>query len=318
MATNSKNKQKPRNKKTKPVTKKKFQKKSYRSFKLSKRIKRDNSDVPSVWKLLLDTYRLLIRHWRKIGGITLVYGILYVLLVRAVPETGLDQYEELIDELGGPGSQTFKTLTLAGVALASSGQASRDVNTIYGLVLFIVVSLAIIWALRHIFADKKFLIRDAYYRGMTPFVTYALMLLLIAIQLLPFALGGLLYALVQSQGIVVSGGEGLLFFILWIVLALLSGFFITNSLMASYAVTLPGMYPWAALKAAKELVAHRRWVVLRKALFLPVLLAALFFVLFLFWIAIMPSTALWFIDISLVLAVPISHTYFYQLYRSLV
>src|SRR5690606_30003916 len=143
------------------------------------------SDISSVWKLLAETYRFFIRHWRPLGGITLIYGILYFLLVRAVPQVDLSEYSQLIDELSGSGSETFKTLTLAGAALASVGQAGSELNTLYGFILFVVVSLALIWALRHLFAGKKFTVRDAYYRGMTPFVTYILMLFTVAIQLLP-------------------------------------------------------------------------------------------------------------------------------------
>src|SRR5690606_9242576 len=100
----------------------------YRSFRLGKRVKRDSSDISSVWRLLAETYRFFIRNWRPLGGITLIYGILYFLLVRAVPQVDLSEYSQLIDELSGSGSETFKTLTLAGVALASVGQAGSELN----------------------------------------------------------------------------------------------------------------------------------------------------------------------------------------------
>lgn len=290
-----------------------------RLLRLRKKTKKSAIDnLPSVWTLFIDTYRTLIKHWRPLGGVVLIYAALYFLFVRAAPNVNLNEYRDLIDETLADGSSTVKTFTLAGVALTASSQAGSGTNSAYGLVLFIVVSLALIWALRHLFAGKKFNIRDTYYRGMTPFVTYSLTLLLIAIQLLPFALGGMLFALVKSQGIAVTGAENLLFVLVWLLASLLSGWLISNSVMASYAVTLPGMYPWAALKATKQLVQGRRWLVLRKQLFLPFVLIILYFVVFLFWISIAPGTAFWFIDLALITTLPIAHSYYYNLYRSLV
>ena len=43
-------------------------------------------------------------------------------------------------------------------------------------------------------------------------------------------------------------------------------------MFALYIVTLPDMTPMKALRSARELVRYRRWTVLRKVLFLPLML----------------------------------------------
>jgi len=253
-----------------------------------------------------------------LGGLTLIYGLLYFLLVRAAPQVDLSEYKTTIDELFGDGSQTVKTLSLAGLALASAGTGASQVQLLYGLMLLVIFSLAIIWTLRHLMAKKKFNLRDSFYRSQTPLVPYLTLIAIMSVQLVPMAVGSLIYSIVSAQNIAVTPFETLLFAGLWLGLSLLSAYWLVNSLMASYAVTLPGMYPLSALKATRQLVKGRRWQLLRKILFLPLVLLILFAIGFLFLVAVTPNTAFWFYDLSLILALPIVHIYYYKLYRSLV
>lgn len=291
----------------------------YRSFKKSKRIKRDNSGLPSAFQLFGQTYNFLIKNWKIMGGVTLIYGLLYYVFVRVGPSVDLNEYRDLIDDyFGADTSAVLKSFTLAGVALASASQGADQVQTLMGVFLVVVASLAFIWAIRHILAKKSFRIRDAYYKSQEPLIPFLLMILIITIQAIPFAIGALLYSVVKAQNITVSGGEDLIFISLWVFLALLSGYWIANSLMALYAVTLPGLYPMQALRATKKLVEHRRWFILRKILFLPFVMFAVFGVVFLFLVSVAPSIVFEFIDLSAVIMLPFAHVYLYHLYRSLV
>ena len=58
-------------------------------------------------------------------------------------------------------------------------------------------------------------------------------------------------------------------------LALLSLYMICSSLFALYIVTLPNVTPMKALRSARQLVLHRRFLVLRKILFMPLALLVL-------------------------------------------
>lgn len=292
-------------------------KKTKRNFKFWQQ-GRDNQDLPSAWRLFGRTYKFFITNWKIIGGITLVYAICYFLLVRAVPQVDLSEYKSTIDDLVGNGSQAIKTLSLAGLALASVGTSASQLQVLYGLVLMVVFSLAVIWTVRHITAKKQFNLRDSFYRSQTPLVPYLALIGLISIQLIPLAIGSLIYSIITAQHIAINAWENLFFLVVWLGLSLTSIYWLVNSLMATYAVTLPGMYPLAALKATRQLVRHRRWFLLRKILFLPVVLFAIFAIVFLFLVAIAPSAVFWFYDVSLILALPIFHIYYYHLYRSLV
>lgn len=276
------------------------------------------SALPSIWKLVGLTYRMLSDHWKIFGSITFIYFGLYVLFVRSAPDLSVSESRDVVSELlGGETSEVLETITVAGTVLASAGQNETG-QVLYGGLFFIVFSLVIIWALRRIFAEKKFRLRDAFYRSQTPLIPYSLMLILVAIQLLPFGLGGLLYSVVQANNIAASGAETMVFVAIWLGLSLLSGWWLANSVVSTYAVTLPGMYPMAALKATKQLVKHRRWLVLRKILFLIAGLGLLFLVTLLFTVTIAPGLNLWLIDFFSVLVVPLVHIYLYHLYRALI
>lgn len=250
---------------------------------------------------------------------TFIYAILYFIFLRVGPTINIDEYRGIIDDyFGSDSSALMRNFTLAGVAIASASQGVDQVQTIIGMFLLLVVSLAFIWAIRHIQAKKKFSVKDAFYKSQQPLVPFLLTLILISIQLIPFAFGGLIYSIVESQNIVISGGEELIFISLWVVLSLLSGYWIANSIMALYAVTLPDIYPMQALRATKKLVQYRRWFILRKIIFLPFALFAIFGIFFLFLVSVAPSVVFRFVDLFIIVSVPFIHVYLYHLYRSLV
>ncbi|HEX9594812.1 MAG TPA: hypothetical protein VF996_01665 [Candidatus Saccharimonadales bacterium] len=278
----------------------------------------DNSEVPSAWRLFGSMYVFFVKNWKVFSWLIGVYAVLYFLLVRAAPQIDLSEYDSTVDELLGEGFQATKTLTLGGLALASASTGTSQVQLVYGLVLLVVFSLAYIWTIRHITAGKEFNFRDTLYRSQTPAIPYLSLIMLMTVQLLPFAVGSFVFTIINSQNIAVGPWENLLFVAVWLSLSLLSAYWVVNSLMASYAVTLPGMYPMSALRATSKLVKHRRWFLLKKILFLPIVLFLWFALIFLFLVAVAPSIVFWFYDVSLIIALPAIHIYYYQLYRSLV
>jgi hypothetical protein len=111
--------------------------------------------------------------------------------------------------------------------------------------------------------------------------------------------------------------EQVLWLAVWFVLGVTSLYMISSSLFALYIVTLPDMAPLAALRSARQLVAHRRWAVMRKIIFLPLALMILAAVLVLPIILFAtPLAAVVFFLISM-LFLPFAHSYMYALYRAL-
>jgi len=183
--------------------------------------------------------------------------------------------------------------------------------------LLIIVSLATIWALRQVYNNNAIRVRDSFYKGVYPLVPFILVLLVIGLQLLPLLIGGTLYSIVISSGIAVGLLQELLWALLFLGFALISLYLLSSSLFALYIVTLPEMTPFKALRSARDLVRHRRWLVLRKILFLPLILLILAAVILVPLLVIVTPIASWIFLLLSLASLVVVHSYGYALYREL-
>ncbi len=296
----------------------KLKQSSYKTLRLSKRIKPQNPKLPSAWKLLRGSLILLRQHWKLFLSITLIYGLLSIILVRGFGGLNLgDLKANLRSGLSGSYSNLSTAATLFTYLLGSSGSSSSPAGGVYQSLLVIVMSLVVIWSLRQVLADHKISVRDGFYKGMYPLVPFILVLFVIGLQLVPFAIGSWVYGTVINNGIAVSSPEKVSWLVLFFLLALLSLYMICSSLFALYIVTLPDMTPMKALRSARQLVLHRRWMVLRKILFLPVALLILGAVIMFPLVLWLTPLAEWVFFLLSMFVLVIVHTYMYSLYREL-
>lgn len=295
-----------------------LKKPQYRSFRLHKRIKGD--PLPGAFHLMKDALATLVGRWRLFLTVVAMYAVLNFVFVQGFQFAtgGVGEVKSALDELfSGGWGRLANGLTIFTLLLSSAGSAPNAVASTYQFVLTLVVSLAVIWLLRQVYAGHQVRARDGFYRGMTPLVPFVLVLFVIALQLIPFGVGVGLYTTVVSSGIAATAIEQVLWALLAFLLALLSLYMITSSLFALYIVTLPDMTPMRALRSARQLVANRRWTVMRKVLFLPiaqvVIAAAIVVPLILF---ITPIAA-WVFLLLTMLLIPVAHSYLYALYRAM-
>lgn len=296
-----------------------FKTASYQSFRLRRRIKPTSPKLTGAFRLLGRAFTLIQQHWRLFLGITLVYGVLTIVLVRGIGG-GIDLgslKSSLRGGLGGNYSDLATGAALFSYLLGSAGSSTTPAGGTYQTLLTILMSLVVIWALRQVLANKSIRVRDAFYRGVYPLIPFILVLLVIGLQLIPLGVGNWLYSTVVGNGIAITGLERLLWALIFFLLALLSLYMICSSLFALYIVTLPDMTPMKALRSARQLVRHRRFLVLRKILFLPLALLVLGGVLMIPLILFATAIAQW-VFFGLTMAVLIVvHAYMYTLYREL-
>lgn len=275
--------------------------------------------LPSIWQLAKRTSQMLWLHRRLFIGITLIYGFVNLLLVQGF-SSGADvsTLKESFNQAftGNFGFLTSSISTFV-VLLGTAGNTTSQTAGAYQVFLAIVVSLAIIWALRQVAAAGNPRVRDAFYRGMAPLVPFMLVLLVIGFQLLPLTIGSGLYSIVVNNGIAVYAVEKIIWALLAGVLALLTFYLLSSSLFALYIVTLPDMTPMKALRSARELVRHRRWTVLRKLLGLPVILFVAAAIVMLPIIIILTPLAQWVFFVLTMFSLVAIHAYIYTLYREL-
>lgn len=296
-----------------------LKKQKYSSFKLHKKIKPTQPKIGSAWSYFKNSIKHIRQHWKVFGGITLVYIILTILLVRGFgSNTDVTDLKDVFSEFyQGKLGAVLTAGSIFGFIVTSSNTTTSNEASVYQSLVLLLVSLASIWSLRQTMAGVKIRVRDAFYRGMYPLIPFICVLFVIGLQLIPLALAGWLYSILIAGGVATTIIEKSLCIILLICMALLSLYMITSSLFALFIVALPDMTPIKALRSARQLVLHRRWIVLRKVIVLPIFLltvAACIMLPILLWL---PDIAEWFYVFISLFGWIICVTYLYSIYRDL-
>ena len=178
-------------------------------------------------------------------------------------------------------------------------------------------------------AGHRVTTRDAIYSSGGPLLPTVLVGLITIVQLLPLSLGILVYnAALTSEFI--TGVESMLGWVVVGLLGVLSLYWLTATLIALVVVTLPGMYPWQAIRTAGDLIVGRRLRILLRLVWLVVLVAIVWvillipIILFDEWIktvwqvlAPLPLVPLSMLAMSSVTII-FAATYVYMLYRKVV
>lgn len=290
----------------------------YHSFRLAKRY-RHPVKLANSFRIAKRALNLLWQHKKFLFVLVLIYGVLNIIFVRGF--SGGADVGNLKDTLNqlftGNWGSLYSSLTVFALLVTSSGNTSSDVAGAYQMVLVLLVSLAIVWSLRQFMVGARIRVRDAFYQGMYPLVPVLLVLVVIGLQFLPLLIGSSLYSIVINNGIAVDALEKTLFALLYACLALLSLYMVSSSVFALYIATLPDMTPMKALRSARELVRFRRFSVLRKVLFLPLMLLIGAAVIMVPIIIFLTPAAEWVFFVLTMFGIVIIHAYMYTLYREL-
>lgn len=289
----------------------------YKSFRLSKRIKHvSHQRLPSVWALLKQSTKTIRSDWRLFGGIWLVYLILSLMVIGA--GQGYD-ISAIKDELGATtgADAIIQSANIFQYILTADSTAGSESGGVYQFLLVLIVSLATIWALRHVLSGKKTTAKQSFYQGMYPLVPFMLVIFVMVIQLLPMLTGQFLYSQAILGGLAIEPLEQAMWILLATLLSILTIYMLASSVFALYIATLPEMTPMVALRSARSLVLHRRLTVLRKIVVLPVILVLLMAVIVVPLIIAVPWLAeIVFVGLTMAGLIFI-HSYMYQLYREM-
>jgi hypothetical protein len=280
--------------------------------------------LPPAYKILIKSLDILKRNWEIFGWILGIYALLNFFLVHGLSD-GLNVAtikNSIKGSFHGAGGRILSASSVfvyfIGYTAAASGGSGGSSAGVYQTIMLIVTTLALIWILRQLYNATAVRVSDAYYRGMYPFIQFFLVLLYIAVELLPFLIGAVVFSIVIAGGIAAPGIEVVLSGILFAALTLVTLYWLGSSLFALYIVTLPDMTPLKAIRSARELVKSRRWLVIRKVLFLPlVLLGGLGIITMPFLLGV-PSLAGWVFFLLSIAALAIINSYMYALYRELI
>ena len=213
--------------------------------------------------------------YRKIFVVlALVYTALYALLVGIQSQ---DTYATLADTLKDTSGELFNgnwgAIGQAGLlflSIASFGinDTATEAQQIFAVLTFLMVWLTTVWLLRNLLAGYKVRMRDGLYNAGSPLFAMLVIALIIAVQLIPIALAFLAYTAAAASGLLAGGAASMLFWVGAALLCVLSLYWITSSLFAMIIVTVPGTYPYQAIKAAGDLMIGRRITILLRWLWM--------------------------------------------------
>lgn len=297
-----------------------LKKPKYQSFTLQKKLKPTNDNkIPRGMRLFWRSLGVLKKQWKAFLGIIFIYAVLNIVLVQGLASsTDVASAKGSLDQVFTGGAQHLLTgAALFTYILGASGSSVSPSSEGYQLIIVLVISLVSVWALRETYANHKIRIRDGFYWGMYPLIQFFLVLLVIGLQLIPFALGVFIFGQVHATGVAVTWLETALWAVITFILALGSLYMLSSSILALYIVCLQGMTPMRALRSARQLVRGRRWLVLRRIIFLPFIMLVVAAVIVIPFILIVTAAAPWVFFVLSMSAVVVIHSYMYTLYREL-
>lgn len=311
----------------------------HRSFRLTRRRDyRRSLEVPGYIALTRQTVTLLWQHRQLFVRLALIYALAVFLLAGVMSQQTYEQLKTAVSELDAEhalGSVTTVLALFAGVASnqftggAAPGAANISQQVIAALV-GLYIWLTAIWLLRAVLGKKQVMVRDGLYNAGAPAVALVILFAVLLLQLLPAGMAIVTYGAVDASGLLrqtavlmLAGGAAAL-------IVTLSVYWMTSTIFAMAIVTLPGMYPFEALRLASDIVLGRRIRILLRLLWMLVLLAIVWAVVLipmivldgvikgalpvLQWVPFVPLTALLLATGSLIFAA----SYTYLFYRKVV
>lgn len=252
----------------------------HRSFRLSRR--RDYVRplaLPKYWRFSGSVWLVLWRHRLLFGLLAALYTVIYALLVGVVSQ---DTYQQLSSTINSVGPQVIggnlggfsQGIALYITTLSNGLNTQLDATKqVYAGLLGLLLWLTVVWLLRAIMAGKTPRLRDGLYNSGAPILSTFMISLVLLVQALPVAVAAIAYGAASASGLLAGGIETMLFWAVESLLVALSLYWMTSTFIALVVVTLPGMYPWQALRAAGDLVLGRRLKVLWRVLWLFLLIA---------------------------------------------
>lgn len=305
----------------------------HRSFKLTRRrdYKRDLK-MPGYIAFTLEVKNILwSRKWLFTKFVAL-YSLISFLIVGLLSQDNFDLLNKTINELGGDVivgelSGIVQNIAIfAGVFTGSFSQNLTEAQQVYSALLFLVSWLTIVWLLRQIMAGHKNIkLRDGLYSSGSPLVSTFLLFFVLFVQLIPFAVALIAYGTAESVDVFGDVLFTTLFWIVELLLVVVSMYWLTSTSIALVVVTLPGMYPLRAIKSSGDLVIGRRLRVLYRLAWLMLTIIVFWAVIILPFILISQIPLLKNIPIIPVVVLLLSSlsmlwssAYMYMLYRKLV
>ena len=309
----------------------------HRSFRLTKRRDYKRSlKLPGYWSFTNHVCGIIWKNRKLFGGMVLTYVVAIIVIGGfGAQDTYLNLNQTLKESSGDLFEGNFGTIGQAGLLLVATitqglTPSITEAQSIFGGLALFFVWLATIWLLRNVLAGHKPKLRDALYNSGSPVLATVLVMFIMLVQLIPVAIALIAYDAARISGLADSGIPAMLALVGLVLVATASAYWIVSSIIALVIVTLPGMYPMNAMRAAGDMVVGRRLRILFRFLWLGFIIFATWallvipIILFDDWLKGAVPSVNWLPLVPLVVfglgsaTVVYSTSYIYLLYRRIV
>jgi len=270
-----------------------------------------------LFGLILNSFKIIAKYWKPLGGILLVYLLLYVIFVNnfgLVASNAKNIKTEI--NLSATGGEKINT-ALRGYSDLVGGSHIAQVNTLMQNILLIITSLAIIWTLRQLIAGKKVDLKASFYQSTKPLIPFLLVVFVLFLELLPMTLGTLILGSIMVNFFSKSAFVISIFTFLIVLFVIWSIYMLINTIFALYIVTLPDIQPIQSIRLAKKLVKGRKLKVVANLLILVLLLLLISISVIVTLIIVCAALVPYAILLLSALVLLYAHTYLFNYYRNL-
>ncbi|MBR3320310.1 hypothetical protein IKG20_03345 [Candidatus Saccharibacteria bacterium] len=245
--------------------------------------------VPGLLHHAGETFAVLFKNWKLFLPLIIIVVIFNVLLVGLMSEDTYVQFQKTLEEtssgmINGAELGNFAKAGLLLVSTVTTGGLAGgmgEAQTIFAVIIFLLIWLVTIYLLRFVLAGKKVKLRDGFYNAFTPLASTFVVFLVAVLQAIPILVVVLTYSAAVQTDFLSTPFYALVYFIFAAAMLLLSLYLLSSTLIALVAVSAPGLYPMTALKTASDLMAGRRIRFIIRLIFLLLTLVILWVVVML-------------------------------------
>lgn len=245
----------------------------HRSFRRTRRRDYTRSlKLPGYWRFTGQVWSYLWQRKTVFGLLLVLYMVITLLLGGIANQETYQQVSELLNKSAGEVIKgAWGSVGQAGVLLVSTFLTPSEMTAeqqIYLGLAAVMLWMTTVWLLREMMAGRRPRLRDGLYSSGSPIIASVLVVFIGIVQLIPVGIVALAYAGLAGVGLLTEGFGMMLFGMLAIVVVTLVLYWMTPTFLALVVVTLPGMYPLRAMKAAGDIVVGRRLRVLYRVLWM--------------------------------------------------
>ncbi len=246
------------------------------------------TETPGLLSHAMLTFQTIFHNFRTFGLFIILMVILYIVSAGLMGEEFYLQFQDAVDasslEVAGTEIGNFAKAGLLLVSTIMTGgldSGMGESQTIFVVLLFLIMWLVTIFLLRHFLAGEHPRLRDGLYNALTPLLSTLVVFAVIFVQAIPLMLVIITYSAASLTGFLATPFYALVYFIFAALMLLITGYLWSSSLMALVAVTTPGLYPLTALFATADLMQGRRTRLVIRLLYLLFVIAIIYLIVML-------------------------------------